>query len=87
MLSIVNSMSLSRFKWLSCGSASRCRCRLATALMLFGLPDISIRESKERVKTAIKNSGFNLFSRKIVVNLAPAAKRKEGSIFDLQLEC
>ena len=51
----------------------------------FGLPDVSIRESKERVKTAIKNSGFNLFSRKIVVNLAPAAKRKEGSIFDLPI--
>lgn len=50
-----------------------------------GLPDVSIRESKERVKTAIKNSGFNLFSRKIVVNLAPAAKRKEGSIFDLPI--
>lgn len=54
-------------------------------LMLCGLPDISIRESKERVKTAIKNSGFNLFSRKIVVNLAPATKRKEGSIFDLPI--
>lgn len=51
----------------------------------YGLPDISIRESKERVKTAIKNSGFNLFSRKIVVNLAPATKRKEGSIFDLPI--
>jgi len=54
-------------------------------LKWFGLPDVSIRESKERVKTAIKNSGFNLFSRKIVVNLAPAAKRKEGSIFDLPI--
>jgi len=54
-------------------------------LKLCGLPDVSIRESKERVKTAIKNSGFNLFSRKIVVNLAPAAKRKEGSIFDLPI--
>lgn len=53
--------------------------------MLYGLPDVSIRESKERVKTAIKNSGFNLYSRKIVVNLAPAAKRKEGSIFDLPI--
>lgn len=53
--------------------------------MLCGLPDVSIRESKERVKTAIKNSGFNLFSRKIVVNLAPATKRKEGSIFDLPI--
>lgn len=53
--------------------------------MWCGLPDASIRESKERVKTAIKNSGFNLFSRKIVVNLAPATKRKEGSIFDLPI--
>lgn len=85
MLSIVKSMSLSRIKWLSCGSTSRCRSRLATALKSFGLPDVSIRESKERVKTAIKNSGFNLFSRKIVVNLAPAGKRKEGSIFDLPI--
>lgn len=51
----------------------------------FGLPDISVRESKERVKTAIKNSGYNLFSRKIVVNLAPADKRKEGSIYDLPI--
>ena len=54
-------------------------------MRLFGLPDVSIKESKERVKTAIKNSGYNLFSRKIVVNLAPAAKRKEGSIFDLPI--
>ncbi len=51
----------------------------------FGLPDISVKESKERVKTAIKNSGYNLFSRKIVVNLAPADKRKEGSIYDLPI--
>lgn len=54
-------------------------------LKWFGLPDMSIRESKERVKTAIKNSGFNLFSRKVIVNLAPATKRKEGSIFDLPI--
>ena len=85
MLSIVKSVSLSRIKWISCGGTGRCCCWFATALMLYGLPDISIRESKERVKTAIKNSGFNLFSRKIVVNLAPAAKRKEGSIFDLPI--
>jgi len=54
-------------------------------LRWYGLPDVSIRESKERVKTAIKNSGFNIFSRKIVVNLAPAAQKKEGSIFDLPI--
>lgn len=50
-----------------------------------GLPDISVRESKERVKTAIKNSGYELLSRKIVVNLAPADTKKEGSFFDLPI--
>ena len=52
---------------------------------IVGLPDASIREARERIKTAIKNSGFRLNSRKIVVNLAPATKKKEGSIFDLPI--
>lgn len=50
-----------------------------------GLPDTSIRESKERVKTAIKNSDFELQSRRIVINLAPADTKKEGSFFDLPI--
>lgn len=52
---------------------------------IVGLPDISVKEAKERVRTAIKNSGYNMQSRKIVVNLAPADKRKEGSFFDLPM--
>ena len=52
---------------------------------IVGLPDTSIKESKERVKTAIRNSTFEFLSRKIVVNLAPANTRKEGSIFDLPI--
>lgn len=52
---------------------------------IVGLPDASIREAKERVKTAIRNSGFELQSRKIVVNLAPADTKKEGSFFDLPI--
>ena len=52
---------------------------------IVGLPDTSIREAKERVQTAIKNSGYELFSRRIVINLAPAAIKKEGSIFDLPM--
>lgn len=52
---------------------------------IVGLPDASIKEAKERVRTAIKNSGYELFSRKIVVNLAPADVKKEGSIFDLPI--
>ena len=52
---------------------------------LVGLPDTSIKESKERVRTAIKNSGFELDSRKIVINLAPADIKKEGSFYDLPI--
>lgn len=52
---------------------------------IVGLPDISVKEAKERVRTAIKNSGYNMQSRKIVINLAPADKRKEGSFFDLPM--
>lgn len=50
-----------------------------------GLPDASVKESGERVKTAIKNSGYEFQSRKIVVNLAPANTKKEGSFFDLPI--
>jgi len=48
-----------------------------------GLPDAAVRESRERVLSAIRNSGFELPPRKIVVNLAPADTRKEGAGFDL----
>lgn len=50
-----------------------------------GLPGTSVRESKERVKTAIKNSGYEVFSRKVVVNLAPANIKKDGSFLDLPI--
>ena len=50
---------------------------------IVGLPDISIKESKERVKTAIKNSGYEIKSKKILINLAPAEIKKEGSVYDL----
>lgn len=52
---------------------------------IIGLPDTSIRESKERVKAAIKNSGYELRSKKILINLAPAEIKKEGSAFDLAI--
>lgn len=50
-----------------------------------GLPDVSVKEAKERVKTAIKNSDIEFPSRKILVNLAPANTKKEGSLFDLPI--
>ena len=49
------------------------------------MPDTSIKESKERVRTAIKNSGLEFPSRRIVVNLAPADSKKEGAFFDLPI--
>jgi magnesium chelatase family protein len=61
---------------------------LAYGLMQFsivGLPDRAINESKQRVQTALKNSGFKLPERKITVNLAPADLKKEGTLFDLPI--
>lgn len=52
---------------------------------IVGLPDTSVKESKERVKTAIKNTNIEFLSRRIIVNLAPANTRKEGSSFDLAI--
>ena len=48
-----------------------------------GLAEGAVRESKDRVKAAIKNSGYEFPTRKITVNLAPADLPKEGSHFDL----
>lgn len=52
---------------------------------IIGLPDISVKESKERVKTAIKNCGIDIPSRRYIINLSPANLRKEGSYFDLAI--
>ena len=50
-----------------------------------GLPDISIKESKQRVRTAINNIGYELPSRRVIINLSPANIKKEGSFFDLPI--
>ena len=50
-----------------------------------GLPDSAVRESRERVMAAIRNSGYEWPRRRVTVNLAPADVRKEGSAFDLAL--
>src|SRR5678815_3705935 len=52
---------------------------------IVGLPDVAVRESRSRVIAAIRNSGFSFPYQKIVVNLAPADIKKEGSAFDLPL--
>ncbi len=52
-------------------------------VMIVGLPDTSTKEAKDRVRAAIKNSGFDYPIKKITINLAPADMRKAGGAFDL----
>jgi magnesium chelatase family protein len=52
---------------------------------MVGLPDASVRESRDRVKSAIRNSGFEFPHHRITVNLAPADVRKAGAAFDLPI--
>src|SRR5512137_3108000 len=52
---------------------------------IVGLPDGAVRESRERVKAAITNTGFAFPVNRIIVNLAPADIKKEGSAFDLPI--
>ena len=84
MLSIVKSMSLQGLE----GFLVDVQVDVSAGMPnweVVGLPDATVRESKERVRTAIRNSGYEFHSRKIVINLAPADTRKEGSFFDLPI--
>lgn len=55
------------------------------SISIVGLPDSAVNEAKERVHSAIKNSGFSFPTGKVIVNLAPADIRKEGTNFDLPI--
>ena len=55
------------------------------AFDLVRLPDAAVKEAKERIRSAIKNTGFRFPAKHIVINLAPASKRKEGSGYDLPM--
>jgi magnesium chelatase family protein len=59
--------------------------RALPAFTIVGLPDSAVRESRERIAAAVRNSGFEFPTRKLTVNLAPADIRKEGSSFDLPM--
>lgn len=56
-----------------------------TSCDIVGLPDAAVRESRERVRAAIKNSGYTFPIGRVTVNLAPADRKKEGSIYDLAI--
>lgn len=70
------------------GYRVECECDLSGGLPAFdvvGLPDAAVKESRDRVRAAIRNSGFSFPMRRITVNLAPADMRKEGPIYDLPI--
>ncbi len=82
MLAFIESCGLSGIE----GYAVTVEVNLAHGMPLFeivGLPDASVKESRERVRAALKNSGFPFPSERITVNLAPADTKKEGPSYDL----
>lgn len=54
-------------------------------VLIVGLPDAAVQESRERVQSAIKNSGYQFPRRRVTINLAPADVRKEGPAYDLPI--
>ncbi len=60
-------------------------CQGLPSFDIVGLPDNAVKEAKERVRTALRNSGFEFPVKKITVNLAPANTKKEGPAFDLPI--
>lgn len=84
MLAVVNSLALAGLE----AQAVQVEVDVSPGLPCFdlvGLPDTAVRESKERVRTAIRNSGFEFPAKRITVNLAPAVMKKEGPGFDLPI--
>src|SRR4030042_425249 len=55
------------------------------AIIIVGLPDAAVQESRERVQSAVKNAGLYFPRKRITVNLAPASVRKEGPAYDLPI--
>lgn len=55
------------------------------SIVIVGLPDIAVTEARSRIRSAIKNSHYTFPSRKVVINLAPADLKKEGTSFDLPI--
>lgn len=84
MLAIIKSLSLSGLE----ATKIEVEVDVSAGLPSFdivGLPDTSVREARERVRTAVQNAGFKFPNRRITVNLAPADLKKEGPGFDLPI--
>lgn len=84
MLSIVKTITLNGLE----GKLVEIQTDISSGIPEFeivGLPDVSVREAKKRINSAIKNSNIEFPNKKILINLAPANIRKEGSGFDLAM--
>ena len=84
MISSIHTMSVSGI----CGSMVRTECYITNGLPAFdivGLPDAAVKEARERVRAAAKNSGLPFTTSRITVNLAPAGQKKTGTHFDLPI--
>lgn len=84
MISNIKTISLNGLE----GNLVEVQTDIASGLPKFeivGLPDMSVKESKERIKIAIKNSGIEFPNKKIIINLAPANTKKEGTSYDLPI--
>lgn len=84
MLSDIKTLGLSG----ASGYVITAECFLAGGLPSFevvGLPDVSVREARDRVRATMKNLSFELPQRRVTVNLAPAGTKKEGANFDLPI--
>lgn len=84
MLSVIHSAGITGIDGyivtIECNSGSQ-----IPAFEIVGLPDATVMEARERIKTACDNSGFNFPSNELTVNLAPANRRKEGSGYDIAI--
>jgi magnesium chelatase family protein len=56
-----------------------------SVIVIVGLPDVAVKESRDRVSTALSNSGFKVLLGRTTINLAPADVKKEGPSFDLPI--
>ena len=84
MICSVNTLSLNGIH----GNLVQAECYISNGLPAFeivGLPDAAVKEARERVRAAAKNSGFKFPVSRITVNLAPASARKTGTLYDLPI--
>ena len=84
MVSVVRSLGLTGVA----GYEVKVECDLSDGLPIFdvvGLPDTAVKEARNRVRSAVKNAGYTFPLARITVNLAPADRRKEGTVYDLPM--